>query len=272
MQLKSFPKTQEWGRFIAAPLFFALMLSLVSCDRMGGSGKKASTAKVDPVSQSSAEPAGTMMTSGERFAFYRWLVKEMQEQILAKPVTDPSQVNSWANVLIQRGSLEGVYHGFVLSTEYGALEKGKADLKALRFFAAEMASLDQPLLPDTDPSVVSASEGYAKDYMGQPLFTLKRVLGERILEEASKRKSDVEKLATWYASFAAKWSRIGVPLGAEQRQKTDEAFHFRWAKENNLGLIQWELLNRAHRILNSLGGVAVSAPASTSAPVTPAGK
>ena len=270
MQLKSFLKTREWGRLTAAPLFFVFCLSLLSCDRLGGTAKQATAPKTDSLSQGSAEPAGNMMTPGERFSFYRWLVKEMQEQILAKPVTDPSQVNSWANVLIQHGSLEGVYHGFVLSTEYSALEKGRADLKALRFFASEMAALDQPLLPETDPSIVSASEGYAKDYMGQPLFTLKRVLGERILEEAIKRKGDVEGLATWYASFAAKWSRMGVPLGAEQRLKTDEAFHFRWAKDNNLGLIQWELLNRAHRILNSLGGVAL--PSSPAAPATPAGK
>jgi hypothetical protein len=242
-----------------------LAFALTGCDQLSKFGLEGPAAKkpTPTVRETSAEPAGKMMTAGERFNFYRWLVKEMQEQILGRPATDNEQINNWAGVLAQQGSLEGVYHGFVLSTDYGALEKGRADLKALRFFASEMAALEFPLLPATDPKVVEASERYAKDHMADSLFTLKRLLGERILETSIKNKGDAERLANWYAPLAAKWSKMGVPLGAEQRLKTDEAFHFRWATDNNLGLVQWELLNRAHRIMNFLGGVP---------PINPAGK
>jgi hypothetical protein len=45
-----------------------------------------------------------------------------------------------------------------------------------------------------------------------------------------------------------------------QRNEKNEVFHFNWAKENTLGMLEWELLNREHRILNQLGGIAASTP------------
>jgi hypothetical protein len=274
-------KSKKWGSLTAASLFFVLFLSLSGCDLLQKAGllalpgmKKAPTA----IDLTSAEP-NSLLTKGERYSFYRWLVKEMQEQIMAKPLASNGDVDVWANVLSQKGSLEGVYHGFVLSTEYSAKETGKTDLKAVKFFAAEMAALDNPLLAENDPKTVASNEGYVKEYLNAPLFTLKRVLGEKVLEEAAKRKADSENLAAWYAPFAAKWSRIGIPLGNESRMRGDEGFHFTWAKENTLGLVQWELLNRVHRILNSLGGVALPVPVpaeapgvTSNAPISPAGK
>ncbi|RYZ99764.1 MAG: hypothetical protein EOP11_19075 [Proteobacteria bacterium] len=260
------------GCLRALPLFFLFFFAFSGCDQLANLGIKApATKKPAAVRETSAEPTGKLLTAGDRFNFYRWLVKEMQEQILGRATTDNAKINNWAGVLAQAGSLEGVYHGIVLSTDYNDLEKGRADLKAVRFFASEMAALDFPLLPETDAKVVAATQGYAQTAMTTPLFTLKRLLGERILEESVKQKGDAERLANWYAPLAAKWSRVGIPLGAEQRARTDEAFHFRWATENNLGLVQWELLNRAHRILNALGGVPAIA-ASAPAAATPAGK
>lgn len=249
----------------AFPLFLLLGLTLCGCDQLAKLGLESPAKKKEAsaIQQTSAEPAGKLMTAGERFNFYRWLVKEMQEQILGRAASDNAQINNWAGVLAQHGSLEGVYHGFVLSVEYQALEQGRADLKALRFFAASMAALDFPLLPDSDPKVTEASERYAKDHMADSLFTLKRLLGERVLEASVKEKADAERLANWYAPLAAKWSRIGIPLGQAQRMRPEETFHFRWATENNLGLVQWELLNRVHRIMNALGGLP---------PINPAGK
>lgn len=207
-----------------------------------------------------AEPANVkMMSPGEKLAFHRWLVIEMQEQIFARPVKDTKAASGWANVLSQRASIEGVYHGLILSTEYVSLEKGKAsDIKALRFFGNEMAMLDFPAATEDDPRVHAASARYVRDSMGWTIFTLKRELGERILREAEKRKTDSEKLAAWFAGIAARWAKHDINFGLPQRNNRDEVFHFNWAKENTLGMIQWELLNRAHRILNQLGGIAVN--------------
>lgn len=163
--------------------------------------------------------------------------------------------------------MEGVYHGLILSSEYTALEKGRAPTKAVRFFAQEMAALDFPNLNDTTPEVKAAAEKYAQEHLNTPLFSLKKLLGEKVLKEANNRKADRDGLAAWYSSFVARWVKTGVPFGLPQRDKPEEAFHYTWAKENNLGMIQWELLNRVHRVMNAYGEVAPVKPQAT-----PAGK
>ncbi|MGZ3711605.1 MAG: hypothetical protein ACXVBE_07605, partial [Bdellovibrionota bacterium] len=209
----------------------------------------------------SAEPEG-MMSPSEKMSFHRWMVKEMIEQVLARPIKDKNEVEGWANVLSQRGSLEGIYHGLVLSSEYGEKEKGRGEVKALRFYAMEMAMLDSPASSEQDPKVKAASEKYAKENMSTSVFTMKRELGERLVREAESRKGNKETLAAWYAAIAARWAKLNVDFGLAQRNKTDEVFHFNWAKENNLGMIQWELLNKVHRLMNNYGGVLVgSSPA-----------
>jgi hypothetical protein len=243
------------------PALFLFSLLFSGCDLMELLRPSAKRMKEQQSSQASAEPANSkLMSPREKFAFHKWLVLEMQEQIYARPAKDQAAAASWANVLGQRASIEGVYHGIILSTEYTSLEKGKAaDIKALRFFGSEMAMLDFPAAPEGDSRLAEASEKYVKESMGFSVFTLKRELGERILKEADKRKSDDEKLAAWFSGIAARWAKHDVDFGMAQRNNKDEAFHFNWAKENNLGMIQWELLNKAHRILNHLSGIAVSA-------------
>lgn len=253
---------------------FFCMLAFSSCDLNDLLSPQSSKSKKKNEEQknTSADPANDLMTAGERFAFHRWLVTEMQEQIFSKPARASKEVDGWANVLSQRGSIEGVYHGFVLSSEYGELEKGRADIKVLRFFAQEMAALDHPNLADTAEPVAAARAKYAQENSAQSLFALKRILGERILQESVSRKADKDRLAGWYASFAARWAKHGVSFGMAQRNKEDEAFHYRWAQENNLGMIQWELLNRVHRVMNAFGGlppVPAAAAPSTMAPVNP---
>ena len=254
---------------------FFCLVAFTGCDLNDLFSPQSSKAKKKNEEQknTSADPTNDLMTAGERFAFHRWLVTEMQEQIFSKPARPSKEVDGWANVLSQRGSIEGVYHGFVLSSEYGELEKGRADIKVLRFFSQEMAALDHPNLNDSAEQVVAARSKYAQENSAQSLFALKRILGERVLQESVARKADKERLAGWYASFAARWAKHGVSFGMAQRNKEDEAFHYRWAQENNLGMIQWELLNRVHRVMNSFGGlppVPVAAPPAMPSP--PAGK
>lgn len=238
--------------------------SLAGCDllEMLKPGMNLSHGKPSTDTSVDSPIAAAGMTARERSGFHRWLVTEMQEQIFARPLKDKSESVGWANVLSQRGSIEGVYHGFVLSTEYLNLEQAKkpADVKALRFFGLEMALLDLSYAPETDERVRSASAKYVSDNLNTSIFTLKRELGERIVREADKRKNDPEKLAAWYSGIAARWAKLDVPFGLAQRNNKDEVFHFNWAKENTLGMIEWELLNREHRILNHLGGIAVPEP------------
>lgn len=248
-------QNKKWAHLWMAPTFLLLGLSLASCDLLKPAAQKPQ--KKDQSSEASADPSATeYMSQGEKFAFHRWLAGEMLEQVYARPAKSKEAVDNWANVFSQRGSMEGVYRGMVQSTDYAALESGRAELKALRFFAQEMAALDHPNAADSDEVVKATAEKYAKEYMGRPLFTLKRLLGDRVIDESASRKGDKDRLATWYANFVARWAKAGISFGMPQRDKPDEAFHFKWAKENNLGMLQWELLNRVHRVLNAYGGIA----------------
>lgn len=264
---------------------FLLFFSLTACELLTGNKAPAPTSSQgsnDPQKEMSADPSNTMMTKGEVFAFHRWLVKEMQEQILVRPANNDQDINGWANVLSQRGSIEGVYHGFVLSAEYNSKETGKPAIKAVRFFAQEMAAFDYPNAKDGDPELTKAAEKYAVENMATPLFTMKRLLGDRILKESIARKNDKERLASWYSGFVGRWSKAGVLFGHKQRDTGTEAYHYRWALDNNLGMIQWELLNRMHRIMNNYGGLstpssgapasAVPAPQASAPGSNPAGK
>jgi hypothetical protein len=244
---------------INAVLSALLFVSLSSCDLQELVRPSASGSKPDLQSKAAAEPTGSkMMSPGEKLAFHKWMVMEMQQQIFARPTGARDDVAAWANVLSQRASIEGVYHGFVLSTQYLEMEKSnRAPSAALRFFSTEMAAMDFPFDSEGDPKIVQARERYSKEHINSSLFTLKRVLGDRVIADSKKRKDDIDGLATWYASFASRWAKLGVDFGMEQRNRDDSAFHFKWAKENNLGLVQWELLNRVHRVLNGLGGLKV---------------
>jgi hypothetical protein len=276
--LKTSQKVQMRKVTLVASAFF-LFGFLSSCKLFDEVRPKSVEQKPsDSQKEMSADPLNAMMTKGEVFNFHRWLIKEMQEQILVRPANNDQDINGWANVLSQRGSIEGVYHGFVLSAEYGAKETGKPELKAVRFFAQEMAAFDFPNAKDGDPEMAKAAEKYAKENMGTPLFVMKRFLGDRILKESIARKADKERLASWYSGFVGRWSKAGVPFGHKQRDSGTEAYHYKWALDNNLGMVQWELLNRMHRIMNAYGGVALPVPAASSAPSTtptqpnPAGK
>ena len=244
-----------------------LFLMFTACDLLGSEKGRILAAAQENQKNQAPEP-DAIMSPGEKMNFHRWLVTEMMEQVYAKPFAkDNKEIGGWANVFSQRGSVEGVYHGLILSSDYTALEKGKADARALRFFALEMAMLNNPILNEQDPKIKAASAEFAKEDLGTSIFTLKRVLGEKVLAEAEARKNDKEKLAAWYSAMAARWAKLKVPFGLPQRDKTDEVFHFNWAKENNLGMIEWELLNKAHRLMNHYGNLNAAA-----APPSPAGK
>lgn len=250
-------------KVLRAFFLFSVCAFLASCEMpeflRPGMGLKPGAPASAPKAAGVAEPTGLgTLTPREKFAFHSWLVTEMQEQIFARPLKDKAGNAGWANVLSQKGSIEGVYHGFILSSEYLALENAKpADLKALRFFGLEMALMDFPSSTETDPKIQEVAAKYVTEHSQSSIYTLKRELGERILREADRRKNDLEKLAAWYSGIAARWAKLDIPFGLPQRSNPDEIFHFQWAKDNTLGMVQWELLNREHRIFNHLAGISV---------------
>lgn len=228
---------------------FAVFAFLLACNNRYGVDQ----AQPVDTQATSAEPSVGILTPGERRSFNIWLAREMYEQIYARKTDSNKQHLSWVNVLFQGGSVEGVYHGMILSTEYSALEVGRASAAAVRFFAEEAARLHSQI--DNPTEIKRLSERIAKEAMKSSLFGLKRELGSQILQSISEKSSNRRALAELYADRAFRWADLGVDFGLKQRNIKDYDFHEQWAKKNSLGLIQWELLNRAHRIFNQLGEI-----------------
>lgn len=244
-------------KLIASTFFiFVSALFIFSCQLVADPGQKQS----EKIASGSADTAVQTSTPSERRGFYNWLIKEMYEQVFLRSPSPKTDIAGWANVFSQGGSIEGVYHGLILSTEYSNMERGRAALKSVRFFAEEMARLEgyDPSKKDSEATLKKESEKFVRENMQSSVFTLKRILGEKLLSEIAKKKSDRNKLAMWFAETAVRWAKLDISFGMTQRNSTDLDFHKKWAEENSIGLLQWEILNRAHRILNDHNGLIIS--------------
>jgi hypothetical protein len=96
---------------------------------------------------------------------------------------------------------------------------------------------------------------YVHDFAGGSFFTLKRVLGDEILNlisEKSRDPKDPKALAKWYGDFAHRMTAYKVDFGLALRNNPDAAFHEGWAMSVSGDQLRWEVLNRVHRILNQM--------------------
>jgi hypothetical protein len=96
---------------------------------------------------------------------------------------------------------------------------------------------------------------YAHDFAGGSYFTLKRVLGDELLElmsQKSRDPNDPKALAKWYGKFVHRMAGTGVDFGLALRNNPDDKFHEGWAESVSGDQLRWEVLNRIHRVINSL--------------------
>ncbi len=94
------------------------------------------------------------------------------------------------------------------------------------------------------------TDRYTKQFVGASIFTLKRIMGDEALRVMAVKKDYPEKLAQWYSKWVARMARRNVDFGLAQRNKPDESFHYNWAMAATEDRLKWEVLNRAHRVLN----------------------
>lgn len=205
-----------------------------------------------------------ILTPKERLAIQKTFLSEIYEQVFARKFSDKEEYARWINVLGQGASVEGVYRGLVLSTNYAQLEQGKTTSKALDFFVSEMVQLlfsraGKSVTNISAPAMVEKEEKLRAEiltaYEQRSLFTLKRVLGEEVLAYIETIKNDRNELAKWYAETTVRWNQLGVDFGIKQRNSTDKIYLEQWARSNSLGRIQWETLYRLHRLFNNLGNI-----------------
>ncbi len=257
--------------FVCAIFLSFSLASLSGCDQLKNQWKfidsehleEEEVAK-DDHSVGATLSGGFVKSPKERLKIRKQFLSEIYQQVYARKFTDKEAYVRWMNVLQQGASVEGVYRGLVLSREYAQMERGRTTAEALDLFASEMALLT--LTRDgKDAKYLTSVEGVKKQssikqalvskYETRSLFTLKRILGEEVLAYMEILKKDRSQLSQWYSETTLRWNSQGVDYGLEKRNSKDGNYHLRWAASNSLGRIQWEVLNRLHRMFNGVGRI-----------------
>jgi hypothetical protein len=91
---------------------------------------------------------------------------------------------------------------------------------------------------------------YMKVFVGASHYTLKRVIGDEALKVVAAKTAKKTELVEWYVKFVTVLAERKVDFGLELRNKPDREFHLGWAMTASLDKLQWEVLNRLHRVMN----------------------
>ena len=95
-------------------------------------------------------------------------------------------------------------------------------------------------------------ENFLQMFLGATSYTLKRVLAEEALKKMEEMATSRGELAQWYTTLVNRVSASGVDFGLPLRNDPSAEFHFKFAQNSPADRVMWEVLNRYHRILNSL--------------------
>jgi hypothetical protein len=264
----------------------ALLLGLAGCDGATLPGgipnpfaKPQPSAKPVAATPSPSTPVSMFDVIQAKKRANAGLLREMMLVVFMKQPKDVAEFNSYLSVLQQGATFEGIYNGFTHSSTYRQLEitnRGatpialktfgeelaalEADLpQATEFTAASALPLAKPVMPEfvpdrptpsAAPAKVLTAEEYSHLFVGASIFTLKRVLGDEALKVVATKKDFPGKLALWYSDWVVKMCGRGVDFGLPDRNRADAEFHNGWALRATLDQLEWEVLNRVHRILN----------------------
>ncbi len=199
------------------------------------------------------------------------LLHEMFQVVLLREPYGPEEFGIYVNTLSQGGSLEGIYNGMVNSEQYHKLENTPAPAypATVKVFAKLISPLQKELLKTafrpTDLGVNAPfdSTQYEKLYAKASFYELKRFLGNEAMKvvEAKLGKGDSRaELAQWYSDWVAQVAQVAqtmaqnVDFGIPLRNRADSAFHHDWVMSLKSDMVSdrvnWEVLNRVHRVLN----------------------
>ncbi|MGK5082413.1 hypothetical protein WDW37_03830 [Bdellovibrionota bacterium FG-1] len=201
------------------------------------------------------------------------LLQEVYRIVFMHDPKDRSEFGSLVDSLNQGASFEGIYNGFVHSTEYRKVEMTNtgSSPEALKLFGEELALLEmelpKPIEFDSSQGEVNRAaevngsatpvdakalaDRYTKQFVGASIYTLKRILGDEALRVMSVKREYPEKMAHWYSQWVIHMVSRGVDFGVSLRNSPDEQFHYKWALSASEDRVKWEVLNRLHRLINA---------------------
>ena len=273
------PNLEWFSRFFLASATLLLFSSCdIAKDALVSLGIQQSKVAPQPSLSPSPQPKISNAENGptKEQVVHAEFIKELLQVVLWREARTENEFNKYLNILDQGAHLEGVYNGIVYSDEYRSREKGAARIAALKAYSKIMTQLllDQkydplkikppaspdvpPLEKETAPSQPTEQERakllaeVEQEALTQPVFVLKRKLGEEVLKTIALKREYREKMSTWYGRFSVLMGEFNVEFGLPERNRRDEYYHYRWALEANEDRIKWELLNRVHRVLNAM--------------------
>lgn len=126
----------------------------------------------------------------------------------------------------------------------------KAEPSAASAAVASPASESMTPASPTPFDKAAAEPKYRQLFIGASVYTMKRVLGDEALRVVEVKREYPEKFALWYGKWVVRICGRDVDFGVGLRNKADEQFHYNWALKASPDRLQWEVLNRLHRVLN----------------------
>lgn len=235
----------------------------------------------------SSSPANTPENTQVNTKAHSEVLRELYQVVLLKVPQDRAAFGNWVDSLNQGASIEGVYNGFTHSKEYRDLEKHETNVakpEAVQIFVdqwfyfqrelskkSELRATDALPLRElgfseleksspaksSNPSLILSQENVAKSAFSKAsVFTLKRVLGNQALlwVAEGRREGENASFPLRYANWVMECVRSKIDFGLLLRNRDDAPFHAQWAArelKSKRGILEWEVLNRIHRMLNS---------------------
>ncbi len=251
-------------------LFFCFLISVLGCNP-----RPQSTAPV-------AQPKSFELSVDSKTR----LLKEIYDVVFQTadipsdiyPKQFQGQFQSHVQAVQQGASLMGLYNGLVHSAMYRIIETKTppASNRTLALFSEEVSYLisEGEVLEASAARTLPTMMGYdelegvtqksrvadialkdaaavEKKFTKLSVYTLKRVWSDLLLSRLYKLENSATSRAEWFADFAVRTSKRGVSFGLKARDSTEKEFFKKWAESAPQDLIYWEVLNRAHRLLNA---------------------
>lgn len=187
------------------------------------------------------KPDKVIMPKEEEEKYHYSFLEELYDAT-RMAVPSKEDFSKMMTVLSQGSTREGVYHALVLDATYAQLE-----------------SIDKPV---KDPAAQFAIYFYAtyinkkitaESLKGMNMYSLKRLIAEKALDQFDAFGENREDLEKWYAVMSSDLAtRFPQVWTGKLRKHTSKLIHKKWASKAPIQHIKSEVLIKIHKAFNSL--------------------
>lgn len=180
------------------------------------------------------------LTKRERSRYQYIFLKEIIFEVRGAEATD-QELSNYLNVLDQGGNREGIYRSLVVSSNYQQLELyQQSPSERLLDFAQEYG---------VKYLGVNYQVERMKDYN---LWTIKRLVVDRTLEQIDAFPTDGKDLYIWYAVLSEELAQRFAIWKNKIRSTNNPDTHIKWAKSVPFQHLKSEVIIKLNKIFNYL--------------------